>query len=86
MNVADYFSTTDPFYAFQLNKHIYNMIQGALHSEYAVSLERKVILAQENPEQQKIQHEKYQLRRKALLGELRGLRIKCGKFEKKGSR
>lgn len=82
MNVADYFSTTDPEYAFELNKHIYKMIKGALNSEYPVSHERKAILAQEKPEQQKIQDRKYQLKRKALREELLVLRMKCDEFEK----
>ncbi len=82
MKVADYFSTTNPLYAYQLNTHIYSMIKSALNSEYPVSLERKVILAQEKPEQQKIQDRKYQLNRKALREELLVLRMKCDEFEK----
>ena len=84
MKVADYFSTTDPLYSYELNKHIYSMIKSALNSEYPVSLERKVILAQEKPEQQKIQDRKYRLKRRALMEELRVLRMKCDQFEKNG--
>lgn len=84
MKVADYFSTTDPLYAYELNTHIYNMIKSALNSEYPVSLERKVILAQEKPDQQKIQDRKYQLNRRALQEELLVLRMKCDEFEKNG--
>lgn len=82
VEVADYFSDTEPSYAFELNKHIYNMINGALNSEYAVSLERKVILAQEQPGQQRIQHKKYLLNWFALLKELLVLKMKCDEFEK----
>lgn len=82
IKVADYFSKRDPFYAFELNQHIYTMMRGALNSEYPVSLERKVILAQDKPELQEFQNNKYLKKRKMLQEELLKLRIKCDDFKK----
>lgn len=79
--VADYFSISDSSYSCALNKHIYEMIQGSLNSDYAVSLERKVILAQELPELQQFHNNRYQSKRNALLDELRVLKEKFYKCE-----
>lgn len=77
IKVADYFSTIDPAYSCKLNENIYKMIKSALNSEYAASLDRKVILAQERYELQQLQYKKYQSKRKFLFNELKVLKSKC---------
>lgn len=77
IDIADHFSVRYKSYSCELYKHIYDMMLMALNSDYSVSLERKVILAQDDPKQQEIQEQKYQTRRKSLFKELRFLRDKC---------